>query len=205
MNSFYKKILEVPSIPIPLKKIIIIGINWIFQGILYMDKTEKIFKVSFDVFFTLIFWFIFLFLTKINFLFSLILAFILAHTVNWLLNNNLFGLFKTFGNVKTCEKTFREYLSRLIRKLEKEQSIVWVGIYGSLARGEFKETSDLDVRIIRKPGVMNGVRACIFILRERAWATFNRFPLDIYVGDSFEFLKKMRKDEEPIVLFSRQK
>jgi 5-methylthioadenosine/S-adenosylhomocysteine deaminase len=39
-----------------------------------------------------------------------------------------------------------------------------------------------------------------FVMKERSWATFNRFPLDIYVGDSFKFLEKMNDDEIPTVI-----
>lgn len=198
MNPLYKKILDLPYVPMFLKKLIVIGINWIFQGILYMDRTERIFKILFDVTLTLIFGNILSYLIPIYV--SILLGFTISHTINWLFNNNLFGLFKTFGNIRTPKEKFEEYLERLKQNVEKEASIVWAGVYGSLVRGEFKETSDLDVRLIRKPGLINGVKACIFVMRERSWATFNRFPLDIYVGDNFEFLKKMREEENPLVL-----
>ncbi|WP_048055124.1 hypothetical protein [Thermococcus onnurineus] len=196
MNPLYKRILDFPYIPVLIKKLIIIGINWTFQGILYMDKTEKMFKILFDLILMAVFWPI----ISIKFYpaISLVFAFILAHTFNWLFNSNLFGLFKTFGNIRTPKEKFEEYIKKLQQKLENEPSIVWAGVYGSLVRGEFKETSDLDVRLIRKPGFINGVRACIFVMKERTWATFNRFPLDIYVFDNFKSLFKLK--EEPIIL-----
>ena len=156
-----------------------------------MDKTEKIFKLTLDMLFTLI---------LIWFGINVVASIIISHTLNWIFNGQIIVVFKNLRLIRIPKEKFDAYIERLRKKVKKEASIVWVGIYGSLARREFKETSDLDVRLIRKPGFINGVRACIFTMKERAWATFNIFPLDIYVGDSFEFLKRMRKNEKPIVI-----
>lgn len=198
MNELYKRILETKFLPKFIRIGTIIGINWTFQSLLYMDKTERTFKILLDIILTIVFWI--LFNMRFSSIIALILAFIISHTLNWIFNSNLFGLFKTFGNIITPKEKFESYLERLKMKVKNEPSIIWAGIYGSLVRGEFKETSDLDVRLIRKPGLINGVRVCLFVMRERTWATFNRFPLDIYVGDCLKFLEKMSKEEKPLIV-----
>jgi len=156
-----------------------------------MDRTEKVFKLTLEVLFTAM-----LVLLGIN----IVPSIIISHTLNWIVNGHIFVVFKNLKLIKTPKEKFDAYIERLRKEVENEPSIIWAGIYGSLVRGEFKETSDLDIRLIRKPGFINGVRACIFAMKERTWAMFNRFPLDIYVGDSFEFLEKMNKNEKPLAI-----
>jgi predicted nucleotidyltransferase len=74
-------------------------------------------------------------------------------------------------------------------------------VYGSLTRGELRPTSDLDVRLIRRPGLVNGLRACWFVLRERTRAHLTGFPIDFLVLDSPRLLKRMRPDEPPLVIY----
>jgi len=177
-------ILSKGNYPFYIKAPVLILSSWIFQGILYMDKTEKIFKLSLDIIFTFIF---------VAFGINVLTSILIAHTLNWIFNGQIFVTCKNLKIIKTPKEKFENYIERLKNRAKDEPSIIWVGVYGSLVRGEFKETSDLDVRIIRKAGIINGLRACIFVMRERTWATFNRFPLDIYVGDSFKFLEKMNE------------
>lgn len=177
--------------PLYIKAPIILLSNWLFQGILYMDRTEKVFKLALDALFTIT-----LVLLGVNITASIVIS----HTLNWIFNGHIFAVFKNLKLMKTSKEKFDAYIENLRKKVENESSIVWAGVYGSLVRGEFKETSDLDVRLIRKPGFINGVRACVFVMKERSWATFNRFPLDIYVGDSFKFLDKICKEEIPIII-----
>ncbi|ASJ03587.1 hypothetical protein A3L09_10125 [Thermococcus profundus] len=177
--------------PMYIKAPILLLSNWLFQGILYMDKTERVFKLALDMLFTLVLVFL-----GVN----LGVSILIGHTFNWILNGHVFVVFKNLKIITTPREKFDVYLERLKKRVENEPSIVWAGVYGSLVRGEFKETSDLDIRLIRKLGVINGVRACIFVMRERSWATFHKFPLDIYVGDSVRFLENMNKKELPITL-----
>ena len=177
--------------PLYIKAPILLLSSWLFQGLLYMDITEKVFKLTLGILFTgiFVFW-------GINIKASMLIS----HTLNWIFNGQIFVVFKNLKLIRTPPQKIDAYIQRLKKRVEDEPSIIWAGVYGSLVRGEFKETSDLDIRLIRKPGLINGVRACIFVMRERTWATFNRFPLDIYVGDSFKFLEKMKKEEIPIVI-----
>jgi hypothetical protein len=73
-------------------------------------------------------------------------------------------------------------------------------IFGSIARGQWHERSDLDVRLLRRPGVWNGVTGVLIVLRERWIALWSRQPLDIYLADGIPFLKRMRADEPPVFL-----
>ena len=65
-------------------------------------------------------------------------------------------------------------------------------------RGEWKETSDLDMRLVRRPGVRNGLRACWFVMKERTRANMRRFPLDVFLLDDFSRLDRLRHDEQAL-------
>lgn len=187
-----------PLTPIFKFKIIVIFTNWLFQGILYSDKTEKMFKLCLDVIFTFIFFR--LVFDPSNYI-NLLLAFLMSHTFNWVFNGQLFALAKNFGIVYNDPEKIIDYAYSVRDRASVEGSISCIIIYGSLVREEIKSTSDLDLRIIRKKGFLNGLRACIFGFKERSRALFYRFPLDMYIVDSSKHLLKLRQDENPVVLY----
>jgi hypothetical protein len=105
--------------------------------------------------------------------------------------------------LKPCKQgEFGVYTQQLKRRVQRKASIELVLLYGSTSRNELTENSDLDVRIIRKRGLINGLSACWFALCERSWAFINMFPLDIYVLDDGDKLSQMRKDEIPIIIYN---
>lgn len=181
-------------------KIFIILSNWTFQGMLYADKTERLFRLLLDGIITLVLYIIF-----INFISSgyiaLIFSFLIAHTFNWIFNGQLFVLGRYIGIKPNKHNEFEEYLKGLKYRAERTKSIQSVILYGSMSRKDLKNSSDLDVRIIRKKGFLNGLRSCLFGLYERKWAFFNKFPLDLYIIDSVKHLSKLRVDENPIILY----
>lgn len=184
--------------PIFKFKIVIIITNWIFQGILYADRTERMFKIILDISLTIL-----LFLVIANFdpIIRLMISFFISHTLNWIFNGQLFALAKNFGIVHNDPERIIEYAQGIKNRASKCKSICCVAIYGSLVRGEIKSTSDLDMRIIRNPGILNGLIACIFGLKERFRALISGFPIDMYIIDSPKHLLKMNPQEFPEILY----
>lgn len=198
MNKLYKKILDINYLPKYVNILVIVLINWTFQSLLYMDKTEKAFKLTLDLILFVIF---FIILKQFMAIYAaLLISLIIAHTINWIINGHIYALLKTFGVVKTKPDVFIQYLDNLKEKSSKENSILLVATFGSLSREELNENSDLDVRIVRKKGNINGLKTCIFTLMERSWAFFNKFPLDLYLLDNFEEISKLKED--PVLVYS---
>jgi predicted nucleotidyltransferase len=172
--------------------------HWLFQGILYMDPTERRFKLAVDAFLTVLaavplgLW--------LRWDLAWLAAFLLAHTLNFLANGHLWGVLKHYGAVSLRRPEFDAYLHRLAGRISAGPGIHWAGIYGSLVRGQWSPTSDLDVRLIRKPGTANALRACLFVLIERSRALLHRFPLDIYLLDGPGRLASLRHDEPPLII-----
>jgi predicted nucleotidyltransferase len=174
------------------------GLHWAFQNMLNMDLTELFFKISFDVILTLIFSVIFS--TWLSLASATGVGFLIAHTLNFLFNGQIFVVLKHFGDVHHELVEFEQYVEEIKNRLHREPSIRWAAIYGSMTRGELKTTSDLDIRLIRYPGFVNGFRACWFILLERTRAHLRQFPIDYLVLDSPRLLKRLRADELPFVI-----
>lgn len=192
---------SIPLINALLKfKIFIILTNWTFQGMLYADKTERSFRLLLDAIMIIILYSLFVNIIEETYI-NLIFSFILSHTINWVFNGQLFVLGRYIGIKPNKQDEFYEYSTKIKNRVQREKSIDCVLVYGSLVRREIKSTSDLDMRIIRKSGFVNGIRACFFGMMERSRALFNKFPLDLYVIDSTKHLMKMRFDEMPEVIY----
>jgi predicted nucleotidyltransferase len=180
-------------------KIFVVLTNWTFQGMLYADQTERIFKISLDLFMMMLFYLAHGGWHSEKYI--VVIYLIIAHTLNWLFNGQIFVLARYLDFPPKKQKEFSKYLERLRRESEINSSIQSIAVYGSLSRNKLNDYSDLDVRIIRKQGYINGLRACMFGLYERTWAFYNKFPLDLYVIDNFSHLLKMRQDETPIIVY----
>ncbi|MGD9131078.1 MAG: nucleotidyltransferase domain-containing protein [Candidatus Bathyarchaeota archaeon] len=198
-KSYYGKVFDMKYLPSFAKKTIIVGTNWTFHGMLHMDFCEKMFCLTLEL---IVFVFITAFL--VNFVkleFSMLLAFLMGHTFNWVFNGHLFVLLKDIGYKKTSIPQFLKYIVKLKNRFEQETSILAVGAFGSLSRGKITESSDLDIRVIRKKGIINGLKSCTFVFFERSIAFLKRFPLDIYVLDDLSKLSDLREDEPPVILY----
>ena len=166
-----------------------VGMHWAVQSLLYMDVTERRWKLALDAIVTV----------GVSLALSLALppplawplGFLIAHTLNFLFNGQVWGVLKHYGLVRHSQAEFAAYVERFRERVEREPSIRRIVICGSLSRQQWTPSSDLDARLLRRPGAANGVRACWFLLRERTRALCARFPVDIYVLDHDAALQKI--------------
>ncbi|MDS0280783.1 nucleotidyltransferase domain-containing protein [Haloarcula onubensis] len=171
----------------------------IFQGLIYMDNSERILKLTFTIGGTFALSRIF---SKNND--GIVKFAVLSHLLNFLFNGQPWALLKKFDLIETSNETF-DYWGRKLKKTgQKHSSIAAVAIYGSQVRGERSPTSDLDVRVISYPGFKNGLAASIVVASLRARAALSMFPLDIYVLDDTDSLDRLREDEDPQVLVDKE-
>lgn len=187
-------------------KYFLIPIGWTFQGLLYADKTEKLYKICLDLALVLTSHPLIIYFTNAKW--SIMYAFISAHTFNWFFNSGFWGHFrKKYGLfIRGVVIPYQmDEIKDLQTRIKKDKSIQAAAIYGSISRSANGKTSDLDVRIIRHLGVLNGFRACTFGFIERTRAFFKRLPLDLYVVDGAEHLYKLRADEMPVILHDPHK
>jgi len=185
--------------PKPIKYSIIVAANWLFHGFLYMDTTEKAFFLIIDlVLFVPLF---LMFLAFTNLIFSVILSAIVAHTLHFFFNGHFYVLLKNLGRSETGFAHLKDYMNWLVKRADGKSEILAVVAYGSLSRHQLSESSDLDVRIVRQDGAINGLKACIFTFMERSRALLRKIPLDVYTFDGFRSLDKIDPSEPPVILY----
>jgi len=178
--------------------------GWAHQGFFYLDRTQRIGRVIFEIVPTVIL------AGLIGAIGGIPLSHVwlwcaslwAAHTLNWVLNGNWWAgmLFAFPGLRNRGERATCAYLNDMADRLRRDRAISGAMIFGSVSRGQWHERSDLDVRLLRRPGAWNGVAGILVLLRERWIALWSRQPLDVYLADGLPFLKKMRADETPVFL-----
>lgn len=176
--------------------------QWIHQGFTYLDKTEMFYRVIWEIIPDTVFFALFYYTGIMGLLPSIIISLLVVHTLNWVFNFNFWtGIdftipnFKNMGNERT-----KEYLRGVQRRMKSNNCIGACTLYGSLSRAVWGPKSDLDMRIIRKPGILNGLKAYWITFRERIIAVRYLNPMDLYLADGPKFLTRLRNDEFPIFL-----
>lgn len=178
--------------------------NWLHQGFTYMDRGEQGFKLFTEILEFLLVGIVLNMLLRNQTTIVLILlySFIIVHTFNWITNNLFWSVImfsfpgiKNPGPVKT-----NDYLNSMSKRLKTSRCISGMLIYGSMTRGKWHNRSDIDMRLLRKNGVMNFLYAGLVMMRERFIAFIYMQPIDIFLADDIDFLLKMRNDESPIFL-----
>jgi predicted nucleotidyltransferase len=178
--------------------------GWAHQGFFYLDRTQRIGRVVFEIIPTVILGGLIGTAGKIA-LSSVglwVASLAVVHTLNWVCNGNWWaGMLFTFPGLRNPgERATSEHLHRMAGRLEKDHAISGVMIFGSVSRGQWHDRSDLDVRLLRRPGWRHGIAGVLVLSRERLIALLARQPLDIYLADGVPFLKRMRQDERPVFL-----
>lgn len=182
---------------------ILIVSNWFSQSILHADKTEKIYKISF----TLVFWILFYFILSKILSFSnisvFVLSFILSHSLNWIVNGNFYNLIiHRLLLDKISKKDLFGYIKDLEKRVKEKQWILYVASFGSICNGNLKDSSDVDISIVRKPGFQNALKAILFSVKEKKYADFNKIPLELYISDYPEnSINRFKAEQNPVVIF----
>lgn len=181
--------------------------HWGHQSFRYLDRTERIARIIFELAPTLVTFIFSYFLFDVsitNFKIWIICLF-LSHTINWVFNSNWRAclLFSIPWARNPGGKATLSYIQNLKERLESNKSISSALIYGSLARNEWNSRSDIDIRFVRTPGLLNSITSICLLVRERFIAVINKQPLDAYLVDGTSFINKLRKDEKPIIIIDR--
>jgi len=181
----------------------------VHQSFTYLDRSEQVFRLGLAVIGTLVSAIVLSFISgyPVWHVWNIVISFLVIHTLNWIFNGNwwaciLFTLpnLKNPGDEATCQ-----YLNTMAKRVRKSSSISGILIFGSASRHAWHNRSDIDLRLIHRPGLKNALAANFITMGERFLAFLARQPIDMYLGDDVEFLKKMRKDEQPLFLIKRDK
>jgi L-malate glycosyltransferase len=181
MNRTYNKIIECRFYPHFIGVGLVILINWFFQSILYTQRTEKIFKISFDLVLACVIGLSLI--TFLDLIATILVSLLVSHSINWVFNSNIIALFKNFKMIKTTKNEREQYIDTLKECITKKHFIQSALLIGSLVDSHDSEYSDVDIRLVRRKGFLNGILACGYLMAIRSRALYDLFPLDIYVLD----------------------
>jgi predicted nucleotidyltransferase len=179
---------------------------WLHQSNRYLNPIELLHRWLFEaaMFVPLFIWFS----GSQSALVAAGVAFLISHTASALFNGHPWAMLAHdlfWVSIYTKRRPFFDYIDRMRIRLEKKDPRYLAGavFFGSLACGEFRTTSDMDIRFIAQDGFRNGFRAAHLVFVERLHALFAGFPLDIYMFQSeAEIRKKMDVDNErPISIY----
>ncbi len=177
----------------PLAIPVLIASNWLFQSLPEMDRSEAVLKLTSTlvpgVLIGLLLW------RVVDPLGAFAAGLILAHTLNWVLNDHLLVTIKNFGWITTPPERFESELTRLLERASKSRGIDEVYLIGSVSSGSSHTKSDLDIRLIRQRGIVSALRTYGFAVVERARAMLVGFPLDLYFLDSVTALTRAKTEE----------
>lgn len=170
--------------------------NWVLQGMLYMNPVEILYKMFLDVILSLLIWF--LFIQDMNFM-GWLITLIIAHTINWIINCQPVALLMHIDIGKNNAEKFISYIEKLENRIKQKDYLAACASYGSLSIGNYKPTSDIDIRVIMKNDLWSKIRAANFCFLERVRAFFAFFPLDLYAFTLDEVQVKMSPKEPPVL------
>jgi hypothetical protein len=175
-------------------------IHWGAQGLFNMDRTDRILKLSLDVVGTGVL--ALLFRSFLATYLAIPLAAILAHTANFVFNAHPWVVLKHFGIGYYDHEGLTTYTTEFGKRAASCPALLGAGIWGGFARQDHAnpDTPDVDVRVIRRPGLVNGVRSSWFVLVERSRANWRKFPLDMFLLDRMHSLSRLSQSEVPIIL-----
>lgn len=185
---------------------ILIFSNWLFQGIIHADRTEKVYKILFTVCFWVATSLAFFVFSSYNLITCIIIGFFLAHTLNWIVNGNFIVLLgHRLKITKLSKKNLFLYLDYFREKLKYQNWILYAASFGSICKGKLKDSSDIDISIVRKPGLKHAILSILFSFREKKIADYKGIPLEIYISDSPEnSINRFGGEKNPLVLHDPQ-
>lgn len=181
---------------------------WLIQGTLYMNWVERLHRWAMEAGIFLAAWGL---LGGLSAPGSRIIGIVLVvHTLSALLNGHLFAMCTHdlfwFSLYKDPEK-FLVYIERMRARFLRASPPFVAGVvfFGSLTRGAFRVSSDLDIRFLAGDGFWSAFRTSHLVFRERLRALLVGFPIDAYMfRTAQEVAKKMDLAMEcPVVIFEK--
>jgi predicted nucleotidyltransferase len=172
--------------------------NWVLQGMLYMNPIEIAYKLVLDL---IMMWILLAVVFAELTIASIVVSFAIAHTINWFINCQPIALVRHLDWGRNDPNKFIEHIEGMHERIQGKSFLTAAASFGSLSKGNYKPTSDIDIRVIMKPGFQNSLCAAHFCFFERVLAAWHRFPLDLYAFTLPETLAKMNPKEPPVIFY----
>ncbi len=179
---------------------------WLHQSNTYMNWIELLHRWTLEllVFLPLLWWFC----ADNSMVMAALYAFLISHTFSAIVNGHLFAMLAHdlfWLSLYKDRESFYWYIEEMRARIQRKKPDYLSGgvFFGSLARGVFRETSDLDIRFIPEDGFINGLKCAHLVFVERFHALMAGYPIDAYMFlDEAEVRKKMDVSfENPVPVY----
>lgn len=175
--------------------------NWLLQGCFSVSKEELLIKIITEVGIV----------TALKKAFSLdpsstfsrfgLYAFV--HTLSWFTMTNIWSVrSKPQGEQGRLPSEHFRFLDEFLHPVLNKDCIDSAAIFGSLSTGEYHSNSDIDVKILRKPGALNTLYSYMVLFYIRTISNKRKIPLDIYIISSPGSYNP-KPNEIPIILVDK--
>lgn len=134
---------------------------WILQGVRISNWREVTIRYAIDIVLMSI-----MILLGVHWL----LSFFIAHSINFSLNGQLFAMYTHMGATGVKAEEFLKDTIQMSKMIEEKKFIRASIAYGSLSRGCYKRTSDIDIRLIPAKG--GWWATAFYAVWLRTWAFF---------------------------------
>lgn len=179
---------------------------WLHQSNTYMNWIELLHRWTVElIVFLPLFWWFSIDNTATT---AALLAFLISHTFSAIINGHLFAMLAHdlfWLSLYKDRASFYWYIEEMRARIQRKKPDYLAGgvFFGSLSRGVFRETSDLDIRFIPEDGFINGIKCAHLVFIERFHALFAGFPIDAYMFlNEAEVRKKMDVSfENPVPVY----
>ncbi|HEV7372207.1 hypothetical protein [Arenibaculum sp.] len=180
----------------------ILLINWVAQGTRGMDRGELVFRALLEVLLALVFAVVLRLTSDGPPVLDGLAGLVLAHTVNWTLNGHVWVCFRYCPGYRADPDLLNAKGRAVIAKVEAARRVQEALVIGSFADHglRLRERSDMDLRLIRPPGLAGWFHANLLLLHLRAWAFLRGFPLDLYAYGDLRFLQRFRTNETWLII-----
>lgn len=179
--------------------LMIIIINWFFQGTRGMQYKELIFRIFIEI--TLIIFFYKI--IEITLLFSIVIS----HTIFWIFFCQFWLVLRYFPFYTNNLHSMNVTCKKIIKKIKEFQYLNEAVIIGSLSKEKkiSNVNSDLDLRIFFPEKIKSFFIINFFLNYLRLYSFLEKFPLDIYSYDNFDVLKKIDKKDKIFIVKDKKK
>lgn len=168
--------------------------SWLVSGLSWYSITEGVARVLLEG------GFILLLLTLGFSPLIVFVSWVLLHTGLWILPYGGFLIVWKLLHFKVDIARLKAYLDHIGRKVGLHSALRLVILYGSGARGELNERSDIDLLVVPELSLPLRIRAILFWWRLRAGAALRRIPVEARWIDAERFVPYHVSGESQIVL-----
>ncbi len=183
----------------------ILAVNWLLQGVRGMDPKEIGFRLLLLALGTLLAGWALAGLFALPYLTGSALGLLVAHTLNFLLNGQLWVVLRYCPGYRREPARLARAIGVLLDDVARRPWLAEAVLLGSTVTRLTapRSRADIDLRLIFPPGFAGWLRTNLYLLRLRFMASCTGLPLDVYAYAHPAVLRRFDQDEPLGIILDR--